>query len=126
VVERGGPDLRVYLVWVPILFGDGPESADSSSRPYRDPRVRQFFDDKGALADLMGKKLDLPKLRHGGRAWDVYLLYPPGARWTPDAPAPAFWMHQLEGVDPKRAPKLDTKVMLERIGTLTSSRSTEP
>src|SRR5262249_15070323 len=28
-------------------------------------------------------------------AWDVYLLYGPGAQWEKQPPEPLFWMHQL-------------------------------
>ena len=34
------------------------------------------------------------------KAFDVYLLFPPGAEWKDRPPAPS-WMHQLQ-LDPKR------------------------
>lgn len=45
-----------------------------------------------------------------GPAWDVYLLFPRGARWNADLPPrPNFWMHQLSGVTD--APRLDPAVL---------------
>jgi hypothetical protein len=35
-------------------------------------------------------------------AWDVYLAYKPGIKCeAQQPPRPTFWMHQLEGADPK-------------------------
>ena len=41
------------------------------------------------------------------KAWDVYLLFPPGAEWKDEPPAPSYWMHQLP-LDRKRRFNGDT------------------
>ncbi len=41
------------------------------------------------------------------KAWDVYLLFPPGAEWKDEPPTPSHWMHQLP-LDPKRRFNGDT------------------
>ncbi len=45
-----------------------------------------------ATGKIYAKVLGLPS---GQVAWDVYLVFPPGARWESQAPKPTYWMHQL-------------------------------
>jgi hypothetical protein len=55
----------------------------------------QQWDGERASGTLMAKTLALK-----GSAWDVYLLYAPGVKWTGEQPpAPTFWMHQLRAED---------------------------
>ena len=37
-----------------------------------------------------------------GPPWDVYLFYPRGVTWGPEAPVPTDWVHQREVADPDR------------------------
>ena len=98
------PGLRVYTVWVPIMAEDSADTARAAAARLDDPRVSHFWDEGGALSRAMGSALRLPGTRgDSGVAWDIYLLYPPGPHWSDPAPRPAFWMHQLMGVDPHQA-----------------------
>lgn len=56
--------------------------------------VRHYWDGDrrvgATLQDFMG--MDYP-------AWDVWLLYGPGAVWGDPAPEPDWWEHQLSDLD---------------------------
>ena len=101
----GEPALRAYVAWVPILPDDNEPAARESCGLVTDARAAHFWDEQRVLPDTFASVLGLPE---GWPAWDVYLAYPPGVTW-PDsienAPAPAFWHHQLG--DLELAPKLD-------------------
>jgi hypothetical protein len=71
--------------------------------------VQHFWDPDGTLAAPFKSVLALPGRV---RAWDVYLLYPPGARWDDLPPAPAYWQHQLGDEVKALAPVLDAEAML--------------
>jgi hypothetical protein len=83
-----------------MLPGDNARQALAQSRELRDPRVAQSWDARGIAGKLFARTLGLD-----GIAWDVYLLYPGGAKWpAASPPRPAFWMHQLSaasGADPR-------------------------
>ena len=77
-----------------------------------DPRVRNFWDPHELLGRAYGQTLPTP-----GPAWDDYLVFRKGVRWTGKAPpAPDYWMHQLGGVT--NAPHLDPIVLRERVEQL--------
>ena len=60
-------------------------------------RIKQGWNEDKNVGKLFGETLDLHDI-----AWDVYLVYKPGIKWeTQQPPHPTFWMHQLEGADPK-------------------------
>ena len=51
------------------------------------------------------------------RAWDVFLIYPPGVRWEGELPpAPFYWEHQLGSREKPRVdgPYLDGPRFLAR------------
>ena len=55
------------------------------------------WNENRSVGKLFGEILDLHDI-----AWDVYLVYKPGIEWeSQQPPRPTFWMHQLEGADPK-------------------------
>jgi copper chaperone CopZ len=83
--------LRGFVVWLPMLPSDSKESAGAQAASFVDGRLMQQWDGDRASGNLLAKTLALK-----GSAWDVYLLYAPGVKWTGDQPpAPTFWMHQL-------------------------------
>jgi hypothetical protein len=116
-------DLRVHLVWVPILESDTVDEAQAAVPTVSDPRVHQYWDRGRQLATALGSVLGIPPRRGdaaaspssssgtSGLAWDVYLLYPREARWpvADSPPVPGHWMHQLNQVTPAQAPFLDGK-----------------
>lgn len=83
--------LRGFVVWLPMLPSDSKDAAGAQAASFVDGRLMQHWDGNRASGNLLAKTLGLK-----GAAWDVYLLYAPGVKWTGDQPpAPTFWMHQL-------------------------------
>ena len=112
------PELRVYVAWVPILPDDSGSAANESSALVTDSRVSQFWDESKALPGPFAKILELPD---GWPAWDVYLAYPPGARWDDGPPKPAFWHHQLPGLS--IAPTLDAERFAQQLRELLATNT---
>jgi hypothetical protein len=91
------PQLHAILVWEPMRNGDSPAAATEQAGKVADSRIWQGWNGTKNVGEFFGKTLDLHDI-----AWDVYLLYKPGIKWEgQEPPAPTFWMHQLQGVDPK-------------------------
>lgn len=93
-------DLKVYVVWEPILLLDHEGAARRERSLIPDRRARHFW-----ARDLeIGEQFQKPLGLTGEPAWDVYLLYPAGVRWAEgNAPIPVDFMHQLSG----RLPETD-------------------
>ncbi len=116
------PALRAYVVWLPILPDDDQAAAATAAERFVEPRVSHYWDPERALGAALGETLALPPREQGsshGVAWDVYLLYARGARW---GEAPAFWMHQLDGVPVALAPRLEASALRIRMDTLGGPR----
>ena len=94
--------LRAYVAWVPILPADTKSPDEETRALVSDARASHFWDEGRALPSIFSDVLGLAK---DWPAWDVYLAYPPGARWGDAPPAPSFWHHQLGELE--LAPKLD-------------------
>src|SRR6266404_775538 len=91
------PKLKAILVWEPMRDGDDATSATQQAETVQDIRISQGWDSSQNLGKVFGQTLDLHQI-----AWDVYLVYKPGIKWEGlQPPHPTFWMHQLEGADPK-------------------------
>lgn len=84
-------ELTGLIVWVPMVPGDSAlEAAELVSSEKR--FAMQAWDSRRSIGEVMSKTLGL-----ACPAWDVYLVYKPGVRWTDELPpVPSFWMHQLQ------------------------------
>jgi hypothetical protein len=83
--------LRGFVVWLPMLPTDTQQYAGAQAGSFVDSRVSQQWDGERTSGALLAHTLGLK-----GTAWDIYLLYAPGVRWSGDQPpTPTFWMHQL-------------------------------
>ena len=103
--------LRGYAVWVPVLGGKRKD-AKEATRLVPDSRVAQSFDPGRVTMKLFQDSLDLSE-----PAWDIYMIYEPGIRWTAKVPpAPSYWMHQLGSAEHSRVdgPYLDAKKFAQR------------
>lgn len=86
----GSGRLRGFIVWVPKL-GARQHDVTEATATVPDPRATHFWDGAGYLVRAYPGVLGLNQ-----DAWDVYLIYAPGVRWTgPAPPAPTYWMQQL-------------------------------
>jgi len=104
------PRLRVYVLWGPMLGDETEDAARRAARHLPDPRAVQFWTSTPTLATRVGQTVGLKDMP----AWDVFLLFAPGARWTDPAPQPAYFMHQrgeqLPGDQALDAAKLSRRV----------------
>src|SRR6266700_3457164 len=67
--------LRVYAVWIPMLWSDAREKWDGNVMP--DARVMHFWDGERQAGQWFAKQVD----GYDGTAWDMYYLYGPQATW---------------------------------------------
>ena len=86
-----GAAITALIVWLPMLPEDGAAAAAEAAHVCADRRARHFYDPE----KIAGKAIAAAVGGAGRVAWDVYLVYPPGARWDHDPPVPAAWRHQL-------------------------------
>jgi copper chaperone CopZ len=112
-VLPAGEALDVFIVWAPMLEGDGSEPASSSSA-LAAPRVRQYWDParrvgtsfrQDVFPDAVAQmKRSIPKehflepylVKRDAEQpeWDIYLMFEPGVEWLDKAPAPSRWVRQ--------------------------------
>lgn len=105
-------NLRVYIVWLPILNKDDRGAAVQRTAEFHDDRLSYFWDGERRTGQLWQRVLDLR-----GIAWDVYFLYDAKAKWTKRPQAPDFWMHQL-GAARGKAPFLDQSTLEKKVREL--------
>lgn len=75
-----------------MLAADDIQAAIAQEASFQDERVNHYWDGEQALGRLVSRALKL----EAPVAWDIYMLYSPGAMWKGERlPAPEFWMHQL-------------------------------
>ena len=95
-------------MWQPKRGGQ-EKNVPEATATFSDPRAHHFWDGAGWTLRHFKEVLDIRV-----DAWDLYLLYGRDARWGgAEPPQPAFWMHQLRGVD--NGPLLDADAFSQRI-----------
>ena len=67
--------LRVYTVWLPMLWTDAREKWNGKTMP--DFRVTHFWDGETLVGEWFAQQVD----GFEGVSWDVYYLYGPEATW---------------------------------------------
>jgi hypothetical protein len=75
-----------------MLPGDDRVAADTASTAL--DTQPQFWDGDGKLGAEVARSVGID----GWVAWDIYLFYPPGARWDDHLPAPSVAIAQAKGV----------------------------
>ena len=85
--------IKVYVVWLPVLQEDGRQAAVEVIGHVSDERAVHFWDADKSLGFSLGKVVTLPRERK--LAWDVYFAFDAKAKWDDVPPKPADWMHQL-------------------------------
>jgi hypothetical protein len=114
--------VKTYIIWVPVQNGDTLEDAQKKAKSFTARNTKHYFDEANGTAISLGKTLNLPPSEWGGGddknggAWDVYVLFEPGALWQDRPPTPAFWTHQLDNVTTH--PRLNTNELKEQIELL--------
>jgi hypothetical protein len=75
------PNVRVFVVWEPVLVTDWHAPGAGAVGRVPDARVTQFWDPRRALSQA---------IRHGHIVWDYVAIYRPGVRWGDAFPTAQF------------------------------------
>ncbi|HEV7505649.1 MAG TPA: hypothetical protein VGS07_12105 [Thermoanaerobaculia bacterium] len=107
-----GDQVRVLVVWLPLLSKDDYELAKTAAASLTDRRAAHFWDPARVLALEYGNSLALPQEYKYKFAVDVFLIFDPGTLWSATSvPAPSAWLHKL-GEDERKfdAGKLESEL----------------
>lgn len=97
-------DVRVMVIWLPVLDSDKGPPRDKVRRPLRDPRVTEYWDPERWASPRMLERASLVMRARGEEpdfgpdavAWDVIALFPAGVVWEDPFPAPTWWDAPVE------------------------------
>jgi len=85
------PRLRVFVVWLPLSEEDTSQTARRAAGDLSDPRVRHFWVGDTEIAQAFAATLGIKN----EPAWDVFLVYGPGAVWKAGPPpVPRYTAHR--------------------------------
>jgi hypothetical protein len=102
-------DLAALVVWEPVQESETREAAVEAAQLVTDPRARHYWTVSPGLADALGAPLG----ELASPVWDLFLVYPAGARWEGSAPPPAYAMQggdEVPGTAPFDAATLTHEV----------------
>ncbi len=93
--QNRGANLKVFVVWEPVLTTDWSRPPASQTALVPDPRAEHFWDPERKLSAALGGAANLDRLaaarevgfRMKDVIWDAALVYPPQARWRDPAAA---------------------------------------
>ena len=91
--EVADENLRLHIVWAPVLRNDDRDAALESQHLFDDSRVSHYWDEDLDLGLAYGRAVPLPPGRD--LAWDIYFVFDRGTSWEGRVPAPAEVSHQL-------------------------------
>ena len=100
---RPGDDVRVLVVWEPVLLTDVAPPTSGDLARCHDGRARQFWDERGLVSHALG---ETEGPRRNGVAWDYVAMYPPGVTWDERLPAPAYQGGPVVQVEPELRDRL--------------------
>ena len=94
-------DLRMYVVWGPMLDRETEEDARKASAAIPDPRASHFWSDTDGVAEIFQRLLGFTDEEELG--WDTFTVYGAGTEW-PEGPPPApdFYMHRKKPLPEER------------------------
>ena len=116
------PRIHTLVLYVPAL-GANEEHAKAAMSLLPGSRVSHYWDGSGMSGIEFQETLGIPMY-----AWDVWMIYEPGAQWdeTSGPPQPAFWQHQLPSLPEDK--KLDAEefagAVIERLSELPPATAT--
>lgn len=95
--QNANPEIRVFVVWEPILPTDYSSPGTLVLSRLSDTRVTQYWDKNHLFAEQLGHKIDADPGQahpnccvHKGTQWDEVAVYSQGARWDEQMPRAAF------------------------------------
>ena len=90
--EIDNKDVRVFVVWEPVLATDLAAPSTAALARVPDLRVVQYWDRRRALSHLMGEH------NRASVVWDYIAVYAPGALWQDAPPKPVYSDHPVRDV----------------------------
>lgn len=90
--ELNGRDVRVFVVWEPVLPTDFAAPSTAALARVPDLRVTQYWDRKRTLSHLMGEH------NRATVVWDYIAVYEPGTVWQNTLPQPVYSDHPVKKV----------------------------
>ena len=106
-------DLKVLVLWSPILRNDNKFAATQASAYLAEGRVQHFWDLWGFGHKQYTQLLGYPK---GQTAWDVFLLYEQDLSWDGSLPSPTTWLNHRDGHGTKYSKSLLAKELKKLVG----------
>ena len=82
--EINSHDLRVFVIWEPVLATDFAAPSTAALARIPDARAAQYWDRKRALSHLLGEH-NRPTV-----VWDYIAVYAPGTLWQDALPKPVY------------------------------------
>lgn len=115
-MRRAGEDAGILVIWVDMLRFDSEKAATKASGILDDSRVKQFWDPKNLVPEILGRGFDWEE---GDPAWDIYLYYSPEATWGDDPPEPVAYFHQLSKHQDDEEHFFTGAALIKRLGKAT-------
>jgi hypothetical protein len=82
--EQRDQNIRVFVVWEPVLLTDFGAPSTATLKRISDPRAYQYWDKGHLISRLLGKR------DHSSVVWDYVAVYEPGRVWDQAPPEPAY------------------------------------
>ena len=82
--ETSSQDVRVFVIWEPVLPTDFVAPSTAALRRIPDVRAVQYWDRKRSLSHLLGEH-NRPTV-----VWDYIAVYAPGTLWQDAPPKPVY------------------------------------
>jgi hypothetical protein len=82
--EINSPDVRVFVIWEPVLPTDFVAPSTASLARIPDARAAQYWDTRRALSHLLGEH------NRSTVVWDYIAIYAPGTLWQDVPPKPIY------------------------------------
>ena len=87
--EINGRDVRVFVIWEPVLPTDFVAPSTAALARIPDARVTQYWDRKRALSHMLGER------NRSTVVWDYIAIYAPGTLWQDAPPKPVYSDHPV-------------------------------
>jgi len=84
LLENNGANVRVFVVWEPVLATDFAAPSTAALARIPDVRASQYWDRKRVLSHLLGER------NRSTVVWDSIAVYAPGTLWQDTPPKPVY------------------------------------
>jgi len=82
--ENNAANVRVFIVWEPVLTTDFAAPSTATLARISDVRASQYWDRKRGLSHLLGER------NRSTVVWDSIAVYAPGTFWQDTPPKPVY------------------------------------